>query len=78
MANKFKPGDRIRIRVLDRYVWGDSNFKMQEIKHNRTICTVSEKYYPNGVYLEEIGEYWVIHQDEIEPATIKPTIIIME
>ena len=77
MPYKFKVGDKVRIKVLESYHWGNSKKEMVDAIRKRTVCTV---HYVSGgvdIRLEEVDN-WSIHEDDIEFAQRKPTIIIME
>lgn len=76
MPNKFKVGDKVRIKVLDNYRWGTGYARMKEAIQSRTVCTVAQVVRGVDVRLEEVHN-WSIHEDEIESYR-KPIVIITE
>ena len=76
MPNKFKVGDKVRIKILDGYRRGSSFAKMKEAIQSRTVCTVTQVISGEDVRLNEVHN-WSIHEDELELYR-KPIVIITE
>lgn len=73
----FKPGDKVRVKVLDRYKWGSGLAEMREAIDNRTVLEVGALRGYKDVQIKGWPS-WSLFHEELEFATRKPTIIIIE